>query len=463
MGNVYSTRSATTYCRADCPGPRRPGEVRQFQLAAAAEAAGLTACPRCRPYRWPESVPSGIPGLVSRALQAVLDGFLDRRTEVELGRRLGISSRHLGRLFRAHLGLTPDQLARSQRAHFARRLLDDTDLSVADVATAAGFGSVRQCNRACLDFFHLTPSELRARRHRGDQLAADPGLSLRLCYDGGMDWESMLLHLRSRGVPGVEWVAGDLYRRTALVNGDPGVLEFQQVAPDTIQVRAYLSQWNGLASVVQRARHVFNLSCDPSAAESHLMADARLAPLVRTHPGLRPPGAWDPFEVGVGAILSYGTSNPERRNLMGRLTISHGTAVPGASAMGLTHTFPGPEALAGADLEADGLTPQQAATVSRFAGSVATHQLHLDAVNPLDAFEKQFDAVPGIQAGVPQYLALRLGYGDAFPCQDPGLRRAWLRLSSQSNTPGASVPGNYWHPYGAFAAMHLWTTFSGKS
>jgi DNA-3-methyladenine glycosylase II len=131
--------------------------------------------------------------------------------------------------------------------------------------------------------------------------------------------------------------------------------------------------------------------------------------------------------------------------------------------MGLTHTFPGPEALAGADLEADGLSPQQAATVSRFAGSVATHQLHLDAVNPLDAFEKQFDAVPGIQAGVPQYLALRLGYGDAFPCQDPGLRRAWLRLSSQSTTPGASVPGNYWHPYGAFAAMHLWTTFSGKS
>jgi AraC family transcriptional regulator of adaptative response / DNA-3-methyladenine glycosylase II len=137
------------YCRPGCLGRPNAENVRPFELAAAAEAAGFRACLRCRPYRAHQPVVWDGQELVCRAVRMVTDGFLDGRTEAELGARLGISARHLRRLFTAEVGVTPDELARSRRAHFARRLLDDSDLTITDIAFASGFGSVRQLNRAC--------------------------------------------------------------------------------------------------------------------------------------------------------------------------------------------------------------------------------------------------------------------------------------------------------------------------
>jgi AraC family transcriptional regulator of adaptative response / DNA-3-methyladenine glycosylase II len=165
------------------------------------------------------------PDLVCRGVGLVVDGALDGGTEEQLGARLGVSARHLRRLFEEHVGVTPDQLARSRRAHFARRLLDDTDLGVADIAFASGFGSVRQLNRACLDVFRSTPTELRARRRASDRLVADGGLVLRLPFTPPLDWEVMLGYLAARVVAGVEVVEGDTYRRTVVIDGDPGVIE----------------------------------------------------------------------------------------------------------------------------------------------------------------------------------------------------------------------------------------------
>lgn len=151
---------ATTgiYCLPGCGGRPLPRNVRPYALAAAAEAAGYRACLRCRPYRSDPPFPSDAPELVCRAVQLVVDGVLDQHTEDVLGERLGISTRHLRRLFESHLGVTPDQLARSRRAHFARRLLDDTDLTFAEIAFASGFGSIRQFNRVCLDVFRASPA-----------------------------------------------------------------------------------------------------------------------------------------------------------------------------------------------------------------------------------------------------------------------------------------------------------------
>src|SRR5215211_4416457 len=141
------------YCRPGCGGRPHPEHVQPFGLAAAAEAAGYRACFRCRPYRSAQPVAWTGPELVCRAVQLIIDGALDGGTETELGARLGASTRHLRRLFTTHLGVTPDQLARSRRAHFARRLLDDTDLTVTDIAFAAGFGSLRQFNRTMRETF----------------------------------------------------------------------------------------------------------------------------------------------------------------------------------------------------------------------------------------------------------------------------------------------------------------------
>jgi AraC family transcriptional regulator of adaptative response / DNA-3-methyladenine glycosylase II len=233
------------YCRPGCGAQPLPGNVRQFSSAAAAEAAGYRACLRCRPYRLQPAGCWTRPEVVCRAVQLIMEGALDGHTEHDLARRLFVSARHLRRLFQEHLGATPDQVARSARTHFARRLLDDTDLSIVDVALASGFGSLRQLDRACRAVFRAAPSQLRARRRAGDRLVADGGLMLRLPFRPPLDWDSMLSYVAARAIPGVEHVSGRTYRRTVDVEGDPGVLELWPGGPDHLLLRAHLPHWEG--------------------------------------------------------------------------------------------------------------------------------------------------------------------------------------------------------------------------
>src|SRR5688572_4946269 len=218
------------------------------------------------------------PELVCRAVHLIGEGALDTCTEDDLARRLGVSARHLRRLFAEHVGTTPDQLARSNRTHFARRLLDDTDLTVTDIAWASGFGSLRQLHRACRDIFRASPTELRARRRRADRLVADGGLVLRLPFRGPLDWEDMLGYFEHRAIRGVEHVTDGVYRRTIVTDGEPGVLELTRGGDDHLLLRAHLPQVRDLIHVVQRARQIFALDRDPTAARAHLGADLVLAP-----------------------------------------------------------------------------------------------------------------------------------------------------------------------------------------
>ena len=250
------------YCRPGCGGRPRPGNVRPYVLAAAAESDGFRPCLRCRPYRTPRPASWTGPELVCRAVQLITDGALDGRTEDQLAARLGVSSRHLRRLFVAELGVTPDGLARSRRAHFARRLLDDTDLPIADVAFAAGFGSVRQLHRACHDIFRAAPGELRARRRVTDRLVGRRRPGPAPALSGRLDWDDLLAYLRPRAIPGVEQVDGDTYRRTIVVDGDPGVLELGPGGPDHLVLRVHLPHWEDLIHVAQRARRIASLDFD---------------------------------------------------------------------------------------------------------------------------------------------------------------------------------------------------------
>jgi AraC family transcriptional regulator, regulatory protein of adaptative response / DNA-3-methyladenine glycosylase II len=238
------------YCQPRCSARPRAENTRSFALAASAEAAGYRACLRCRPYRFPQTIGWSAPELVCRAVRMILDGSLDNHSEEELAVRLGVSARHLRRLFNTNLGVTPDGLARSSRAHFARRLLDDTDLTVTEVAFAAGFGSLRQFNRACQEVFHESPRELRARRRKADRLVADGGLLLRLPFHGPLDWQALLGYFNALAIPGVEHVCGDTYRRTIVVDGHPGVLELLPGGPDHLLLRAHLPRWDELVHLV---------------------------------------------------------------------------------------------------------------------------------------------------------------------------------------------------------------------
>lgn len=457
MSSFSAVTTTGIYCRPGCPARPQPQHVRQFGWAAAAEAAGYRACLRCRPYRTDQPIGWDGPELVCRAVRLVVDGALDGGTEADLGARLGISARHLRRLFADHVGVTPDQLARSRRTHFARRLLDDTDLPVTDIAFAAGFGSVRQLHRACHELFRATPRQLRASRRSTDRLAADGGLALRLALTPPFDWEAMLGYFAARTITGVEHVSDGTYRRTVLVDGDPGVIEISSGGDDHLVLRADLPHWEGLIHVVQRVRRIFNLEADPTAATAHHGDDPVLGPLMRARPGLRMPGTWNPYEVGVRAIIGQQVSVAGAGTITARLVERHGPPVAGLSQLGLTHRFPPPATLAAADLYGLGLPAARAAAIGRFAVAVADGTLRLDRSQSLEDLVTSIVAIPGLGPWTAHYVALRLGEPDAFPVTDLGLRRAFDCLTASGDKGPTLVEWSpRWRPWRAHAAIRLW-------
>jgi AraC family transcriptional regulator of adaptative response / DNA-3-methyladenine glycosylase II len=444
------------YCRPGCGARPNPENVIRFGLAAAAEAAGFRACLRCRPYRTADLVMWSGPELVCRGVQMILDGGLDDANEEALAARLGVSARHLRRLFTSELGVTPDGLARSARAHFARRLLDDTDLTVLQISNAAGYGSLRQFNRACQDFFRASPRELRSRRRAKDRLVADGGLALRLPFRGPLDWDGVLGYLAPRATPGVEHVSGDTYRRTILLDGDPGVVELSPGDDESLTLVAHLPHWEELIHLVERTRRIPGLEFDVEEANEHLARDPRLGPLVRSRPGVRVPGTWDPFETSVRAILGQDASLSVANARIGRLVAHLGRHVPGLSQFGLTHTFPGPHDVADAPhVDAIGLTPARARSLRAFSQAVIEDKLRLDGSVSFERLVASITALPGLDEWTANAIALRLGERDAFPLKPVALRHAL-----KENDPQVVEP---WRPWRALAAMHLWVATANRS
>jgi AraC family transcriptional regulator, regulatory protein of adaptative response / DNA-3-methyladenine glycosylase II len=408
------------YCRPGCGAKPLAKNVRTFELPAAAEAAGFRACLRCRPYRVAGPVGSDAPELVCQAVQMIIYGALDDGgTEAALAERVGLSARHLRRLFHKHLGASPDQLARSRRAHFARRLLDDTDLTVVDIAFASGFGSLRQFNRTMREVFRASPTDLRDRRRRTDRLVTDGGLALRIPVLPGYDWDAVRAFLAVRAIPGVESVAGDTYRRTITVDGAPGLLEVSPGGPEHLLLHAHLPYWEDLIHVVQRVERLLGTDTDHSAGIAFLATDPVLGPLVRGRPGRAVPGAWDPFEIGMRAILG---------DDLEAFVTSLGTPVPGLPA-GLTHTFP--EAVTAADLAAAGIPDSEATPILALARSDG------------------FGALPDVDQDLRQQLAFRFGHREAFPHNDPSVAAALTDLGL------GRADVERWRPWLSLAAVHL--------
>ena len=448
------------YCLPVCPAPTpKAVNVRFFASAAAAEAAGHRPCRRCRPETSP-GTPAwlGSSATTSRALRLISDGVLDESGVDDLAGRLGIGGRQLRRLFVEHLGASPLAIAKARRVHFARSLLDETSLSAADVAFSAGFGSVRQFNDAIKTTFGCTPTQLR-RRRRPRTAIADESLELRLPYRPPLDGEGVLRFLAGRAIPGVELVEGGRYVRSIETDGAPGLLELiPDDAAGHVLLRLRLRRHDGLIAIVDRARRIFDLGADPRPISEHLGAEPLLGPMVEASPGLRVPGAWDPFEVAVRAILGQQISVGAATKLAGRVVERFGTPLAEHDADGPTHLFPSAETLATADLAALGMTRAQAGAINGLAGEVAAGSLQLDAPRGLEDAVDRLCRIAGIGPWTAHYVAMRAyGEPDAFPVSDLGLRKA----ASQDGTP--VTPGRLqamaerWRPWRAYAAMYLWS------
>jgi AraC family transcriptional regulator, regulatory protein of adaptative response / DNA-3-methyladenine glycosylase II len=270
----------------------------------------------------------------------------------------------------------------------------------------------------------------------------------------------MLGYLARRAIPGVEVVAGGTYRRTVVVDGAPGVIEVARGGDDHLLLWARLPHRAALAEAARRVRRIFGLDTDLEAAGAALAGDPVIGPLLAARPGLRVPGTWDPYEIGVRAIIGQQVTVAGASTLAGRLVERHGTRVPGPEAR-LTHAFPPPSTLAGADLGGIGLTGTRMRAIGAFAAAVAADRMRLDASVPLDQLVGAIAGVPGVGPWTAQYVALRMGQPDALPASDLGLRRALADPDAGPVLPSAAevtVRAGAWRPWRALAAVHLWTS-----
>jgi AraC family transcriptional regulator of adaptative response / DNA-3-methyladenine glycosylase II len=437
------------YCRPVCPA-RSPREenIDYYVSPAAASAAGLRPCLRCRPECAP-GTPAwcGSSATVTRALRKISEGALDEAGVENLAACLGIGDRHLRRLFLEHLGAPPIAVAQTHRLLSAKRLLDETDLPVTAIAFGSGFQSVRRFNDAFRKTWNRTPRDLRKTR----RASPGPGLRLRLKYRPPFDWEALLGFLASRAIPGVESVTAASYSRSIVHAGAAGSLQLSHANGDVLldvdHPRPEL-----LSVIAARARRLCDLDADPLAIAGCLVSDPLLDPLLRTRPGLRVPGAWDPFELGIRAILGQQVSVRGASTLTGRLVASFGKPFESGRA-GITHLFPQPHDLQGTDLAAIGVPGSRARTLSAFAEAVAAGRVRLDGSASSEEVREQLLNVPGIGEWTAGYIAMRaLSDPDGFPAADLVLMRAAAAAKPRQLIERAER----WRPYRAYAALHLW-------
>ncbi|HEX5053379.1 MAG TPA: AlkA N-terminal domain-containing protein [Planctomycetota bacterium] len=453
------------YCRADCTARPRPGNVRPVRNALAALAAGFRPCLLCRPDRLPDLGLDGAtlaPPEIAHAVRMIAEGYLDEASTEQLATRIGYSTRHLVRLFEQHIGATPDFVARALRAHLARRLLDESDLSITQVALAAGFSSIRQMNRVMRELFGFAPSVLRAKRSRGVALdALDGGLRLRVPYRGALDARRLIGHLAARATPGVEAVENGSYWRTLNTCGHPGVLQVRDPGcGGHLEAVLHLATFGSIVEQVERVRNLFGLHRDAEGAEKLLRRDALLGPLVRRQPGLRLLGAWDRFETAVRIVVGQQVSVRGASTVTGRLAERFGERVPVALPGRLRFLFPSAGALAKAGTRDLGMPEARARTIVHLAARVASGELDLSRPAPLEQTLATLQAVPGIGPWSAHLIAARvMGEPDAFPASDLGLRKAAATLLGRTEPVAVrelEELAQAWRPHRSTAAAYLW-------
>jgi AraC family transcriptional regulator of adaptative response / DNA-3-methyladenine glycosylase II len=454
-----AVKTTGIYCRPVCRArtPRRD-RCEFYPRAALAERAGFRACFRCRPERAPgHSSVDAVSRLVASAARKIDAGALNHGSVEGLAGELGVGARHLRRAMQDELGIGPIELALSKRIALARELLRGTALPVAQVAFASGFSSVRRFNDAYRSSQGMTPSEVR--RPRDSSIAAGDALRIVLDVRPPFDAAAAFTFLRARAVAGAESFVGDSYLRGVSLNGATGTVTITPArARDAIVVDVSSALAPSLMTIAARVRQLFDTDADTTLIASHLSRDELLAKRVASRPALRVMGAFDPFEWAVRAVLGQQVSVRGALTIAGRLLAKLGVPLR-SERTGSSPRFAWPDAarLAGASeqtIRSLGMTGARARTVLNLARAVAEGTLVLDrSADPVTS-RGSLLAIPGIGPWTAQYIEMRaLGWPDAFPAGDLGLRKALGGVSSVE----CEALSERWRPWRAYAAAQLWT------
>ncbi len=447
---VFFTAVRTTgiYCRPSCPAVTpKSTNVTFHRSAAAAEEAGYRACRRCRPDTTPGSPEWNVRAdVVGRAMRLIGDGIVERDGVDGLAQRLGYSTRQLNRLITAELGVGPLALARSRRSQAARVLIETTDLSMADVAFAAGFASIRQFNDSVRQSFAMTPTQMRGRRRS----TPTGRLQVRLAVRQPFDAAGLLAFLEGRAIEGVERVHGSTYIRVVNLPNGVGTVALS-LHDDHVDCEMELADLRDTGVAVERSRRMLDLDADPLAIDQLLSTDPVLEPMIAATPGLRLPGQFDGFEVLVRAIVGQQISVAGARTVLGRIAQDHGRRVDLdlAAEHGLTHTFASAESLAAAADDSLSMPRARARAIIAAATAVADGSLALDAGADREKTRADLLALPGIGPWTADYLLMRaLRDPDVMLETDLIVRRQLDRLGVDDTKP--------WAPWRSYAALHLW-------
>jgi AraC family transcriptional regulator of adaptative response / DNA-3-methyladenine glycosylase II len=442
---------ATTriYCRPVCTA-RTPNRdhCRFFPSAAAAEARGFRPCLRCRPELAPgyASVDANR-RLAQSAAGMIEDGHLTDARLPDIAASLGVTDRHLRRVFQEEFGVAPVEYAQTQRLLLAKRLLTDTELPILEVAMASGFASLRRFNDLFRTRYRMTPAELRRKspaRAPSDRLAFDLG------YRPPYDWDAMLGFLEKRAIAGVESVDRRTYLRTVRIGKASGWLA---VAPSkrrsALRVTVSASLAGALPAVLGRVKHLFDLACHPDEIA------AVLGELAAGHPGLRLPGAMDGFEVAVRAILGQQITVKAAATLAARFVETFGDPIETVHP-GLTRLFPLPATIAAleyGEIARLGIIATRAKAIIALAGEVTAGRIRLEPTAQVEDTIAALQQLPGVGPWTAQYIAMRaLAWPDAFPHPDVAV----LKAMSAIKGPAALRLAESWRPWRAYAVLHLW-------
>lgn len=474
-GWFYTAVTSTgIYCRPSCPAvtPKREN-VRFYPSAAAAQRGGFRACRRCRPDAAPGSPEWDVRAdVVGRAMRLIADGIVDRDGVPGLANRLGYTERHLHRMLTAQLGAGPLALARAQRSQTARILIETTELGLAEIAFAAGFGSVRQFNDTIREVYGSPPSSLResARRPARDPAGAGT-ISLRLAYRPPLHADALLDFLAARAVPGVEEAAGGTYRRALRLPHGAATVALTP-APGYVVAALRLSDVRDLAPAVARCRRLLDLDADPEAIDATLAEDPALASTVAKEPGVRVPRAVDGFEIAVRAIVGQQVSVAGARTVLARLARAAAPPLPVDQEIGVSGTggschkslderglapFPSPEQVLALPDEAFGMPAARRETIRTLARAAADGTLDLDPGVDRDEMAQKLTALSGIGPWTAAYVAMRaIGDPDTFLPTDLGVRRGAEALGLPGDPKTLDAHAARWRPWRSYAVMRLW-------
>ena len=460
-GHVYAGIMTTgIYCRPICATrtPRRKN-VEFFASAAAAQKAGYHPCLRCRPELSPApGAHAGLPGVVARAFALIAEGALDSDGLSSLARRLAVSERWLRRLCIEHLGAPPHEIAQTRRVLFAKQLLHDTCLSMADVAMASGFGSIRRFNSTFQSLFSKPPHMLRREWVNGVERGEGNWIKIHLGFRPPLDWNYFLDFHRARAISGVECVDGACYRRVIRIDDQIGVVAIELGDGNHLRATIRFPLVTALPNIVQRLRNAFDLDADPMMIREHLIADPTLQHHVRARPGLRVAGNWDSFELAVRAVLGQQISVAAARKLAGRLVERWGDSSGIEDEPELRFAFPTPAQLADVDVTSLGMPGRRGAAISRLAQAVLTNPDFLKRDSTLEEGLSRLKALPGFGDWTSHYVAMRaMREPDAFPASDIGLLRSLEDEDGHRPTPDElTARSEPWRPWRAYAAQYLW-------